>query len=63
MIKIFGYILIKATELPKKLTADDLELLLAGKKHLQKYPGKRKAKPVTAEDLQRAGTVYKITGE
>ena len=42
MIKIFGYILIKATELPKKLTADDLELLLTGKKHLQKYPGKRK---------------------
>ena len=46
MIKIFGYIIIKASELPKKLTADDLELLLTGKKHLQKYPGKRKSEDI-----------------
>ena len=42
MKKIGPYIIIKVSELPKKLTVDDLELLLTGKKHLRKYPTKRK---------------------
>ncbi len=45
----------KVSELPKKLTADDLELLLAGKRHLQTYPRKKKnAQSMTADHAEYA---------
>lgn len=50
MKKIFGYLILKVVDYPawkfaeqlaRRLSFNEIEELLAGKKHLQKYPRKR----------------------